>query len=183
MTAETIVKKVQKELGVLDERAEQFVATLKKVLQDAGEASVRQLSEESFVGRNISMEEYCALPRPARRNYQSEAEKLNRRWIEHQFKTLKANWIIVIDGQVVKHGASLGDYPSEEEIRELQQKTGKCPFVFFSEFMLAIEEHPTLWHHTKEPEDFYPALAVVISGHNNLFETEADLDSGAFECY
>jgi len=183
MTTEVLVQQVRDELGVIDERSEQFVATLKKVLQRADKASKPHPSEEKFVSQNMSMEAYRSLPRPERRHYQSDAEKLNQRWIEKQFKNLNANWIIVLDGTVVKHGATLGDYPSEQDIRQLQQKTGKCPFVFFSKFLLAIEEHPTSWHQTKESTDFYPALAVKISSASKLFETEADLDTGAVECY
>jgi len=183
MTTEILVQQVRDELGVIDDRSEQFVATLKKVLQRADEASKLHPSEEKFVSQNMSMEAYRSLPRPERRHYQSDAEKLNQRWIEKQFKNLNANWMIVLDGAVVKHGSTLGDYPPERDIRQLQQKTGKCPFVFFSKFLLAIEEYPTSWHRTKESTDFYPALAVNILGRNSLFETEADLDTGAVECY
>jgi len=183
MTSETIIQKVREEVGTLDENGELLLAKIAKVLTTANEVSKPQASAESFVSRNISMEEYRTLPRSERRNYQSDAEERNRHWIEKQFKKLGANWIIVIDGQVVKHGANLGDYPKEKGIRELQQITGKCPFIFFSKFLLSIEENSTLWHSTKDLDDFYPALAMAISGNNKRVATEADLDTGAFECY
>lgn len=183
MTTETLIQKVREKRGSLNSENEQILAMAMQILQDAENTSLPSAAEKSFISRNISMEEYRALPRSERRRYQSDAEALNRHWIENQFKALGANWIMVIDGQVAKHGKNLGDYPAEAEIREFQKKTGKCPFIFFSNFLLAIEESPTSWHRTKETGDFYPALSIKISGHDNFFTTEADLDTGAYECY
>jgi hypothetical protein len=183
MTTETLIQKVREKRGSLNSENEQILAMAMQILHDTENTSLPSAAEKSFISRNISMEEYRALPRPERRRYQSDAEELNRRWIENQFKALGANWIMVIDGQVAKHGKNLGDYPAEEKIRDIQKKAGKCPFVFFSKFLLAIEESPTSWHSTKEQGDFYPSLSIKISGHNNLFATEADLDTGAYECY
>ncbi len=183
MTTETLIQKVREKRGSLSSENEQILATAMQILHDAENTSLPSAAGNNFISRNISMEEYRALPRPERRRYQSDAEELNRHWIENQFKALGANWIMVIDGQVVKHGKNLGDYPAEKEIRDLQKRTGKCPFLFFSNFLLAIEESPTFWHSTKETGDFYPALSIKISGHDNLLATEADLDTGAYECY
>jgi len=63
MTTEIIIKKVREELGVLDERGEQFVDTLKRVLQDTSGVPISESSEEGFVSRNITPEEYAVLPR------------------------------------------------------------------------------------------------------------------------
>jgi hypothetical protein len=90
---------------------------------------------------------------------------------------------MVVNGQVVKHGATLDNYPEDEEFIELCQKTGKYPFVFFSPRVFAIEEHPTAWHETYEPNDHYPAVAITLSGYENWLITEADLDTGAMDCY
>ena len=183
MTTEKLIQKVREELGMLDTKGEQIVATALRVLQGSDKEHVPQRPEDDFVSRNISMEEYRALSHLERRRYQSDAEKINRRWIDKQFKSLGANWIMVIDGNVVKYGSTLDNYPGDEELRNLRQQTGKCPFVFLSKFLLTIEEHQTQWHHTNEPADSYPALSVTVLGQSNLFETEADLDTGAVECY
>jgi hypothetical protein len=146
MTTETLIQKVREKRGSLNSENEQILAMAMQILHDAENTSLPSAAKKSFISRNMSMEEYRALPRPERRRYQSAAEVLNRRWIENQFKALGANWIMVIDGQVAKHGKNLGDYPAEAEIREFQKKTGKCPFIFFSNFLLAIEESPIEKH-------------------------------------
>jgi len=183
MTTETLIKKVHEKVGVMDEYGKQLLSAAMEILQSDDENVKLPPSDESFVSQNISMEEYVALPSPERSRYQSDAEERNRSWIEKQFKNLDANWIMVIDGQVVKHGATLDDYPEDEEIYALQEKTGKCPFVFFSSFLLAIEENVTTWHKTNRRGDAYPALSLTISGNNKQFATEADLDTGAVGCY
>lgn len=172
MTSETIIKKVREELGVLDERAEQFVATLKNVLQGSSEAPSHYQSEGSFVSSNITPEEYEALPREDKRRYIADAEKVNKRWVENQLKRLNAKWMMVIDGQVVMHGATLDTYPEDEDFFALCDKTGKYPFVFISPRVFAIEERPVAWHETNEPDDAYPALSVTIWSTNKHFDGE-----------
>jgi hypothetical protein len=183
MTTEVLIQKVRDELDVFDERSEQFVATLKKVLQDNGETSTPQLAQEKFASHNITLAEYEALSRVEKRRYHDEAEKLNERWVENQLDRLQAKWIMVVEGQVVLHGATLDDYPDDEDFLALCKKTGWYPFLFVSSRVFAIEEHATLWHQTNEPRDDYPAVAIAITGNDNRFETEADFDSGAVDSY
>jgi hypothetical protein len=166
---EVLIQKVRDELGELDERSEQFVATLKKVLQDTESASRRQPSPATFVSRNIAPEEYEALPRAEKRRYHDETEKLNQRWVENQLNRLQAKWLMVVDGQVVMHGATLDSYPDDEEFLALCEKTGKYPFLFVRSRVFAIEEHATLWHNTNEPGDAYPAITIGLTGNNSPF--------------
>lgn len=146
MTTETLIQKVRDEVGELDERSRQLLATALKIIQSNGDEDKPGANTESFLGHNISLKDYRSLPRPERRRYQSEAEALNQQWLEKRFRTLGANWLMVVDGKVVKHGASLDDYPGDEEMRELRQNAGKIPFVFFSKYLLAIEEAPSAWN-------------------------------------
>ena len=81
------------------------------------------------------------------------------------------------------HGPALRNFPGREAILALCEQTGKYPFAFLSSSVFAIEETPTPWHSTKEPGDAYPALSIILSGTGNSFETEADLDTGAADCY
>jgi len=179
MNATTLIENVCDEH---EASAEQVVALAKKYLQNA-ETSLPQIEEEKFSGRNITLEEYIALPREERRRYQGEAKKLNRRWIETQFKKLDAKWMMVIDGRVVEHGTTFDNYPEDDEFLEFCQKTGKYPFVFFSPRVFAIEENSTAWHKTYEPNDSYPAVAITLAGYNKNLTTAADLDTGAMGCY
>jgi len=183
MTAEMLIKKVHEEFGPFDIPAEQAVEAAKKILERAQAETALQQAEEKFVGRNIALEEYVALPSEQKHRYFGEAKKLNRSWIEKQLNNLKAKWIMVVNDQVVLHGASLNDYPEDEDFLELCQKIGKYPFVFFSPMVFAIEEQPIAWHKTKAPDDFYPATSITISGYKKPLRAEADLDTGAIDCY
>jgi len=183
MTTETLIQKVRDELGTLDAKSEEAVATAAKILHNAETIQTPQPSEEKFLSKNITLEEYVALPRPERRRYQDEAEKLNQRWVEKQFKKNNARWIMVVDGQVVGHGSTLQDFPDHDEILAVCESTGKYPFAFLSPSVFAIEEVPTKWHATQEHGDAYPALTITLYGNRNRFETEADLDTGAVDCY
>jgi len=183
MTTETLIKKVRDELGPLHLQSEQAVAAAMKILQNAQAESSVQTAEKKFVSRNITPEEYVALLPAERRRYFSEAKKQNHRWIENQFENLKAKWIMVIEGQVIKHSATLDDYPDDEEFETFCDKTGKYPFIFFNPLVFAIEELATTWHKTKASGDSYPALSITLSGNSNRFETRADLDTGAIDSY
>ncbi|MEK7726975.1 MAG: hypothetical protein AAB354_01115 [candidate division KSB1 bacterium] len=162
-----MIQKVREEIGELDERSRQLLATAMKIIQSNGGENKPSANEEFFLSRNLSLEDYRSLARPERRRYQSAAEAQNQRWIDEHFQALGANWIMVIDGRIVKYGASLEDYPGDDEMRELREKAGKIPFVFFSKILLAIEETAAPWHKTTAPGDFYPTLAISLSSSNN----------------
>jgi hypothetical protein len=183
MTTETLIDKVREELGTLDVPVEQAIAATVKIMQGGKTTRVPLSTEERFISQNITLEEYVALPSEHKHRYFGEAEELNQRWIENQLTKLGAKWIMVVDGQVVLHGATLDDYPEDEDFFALCEKTGKYPFVFFSPLVFAIEELPTVCNKTKQPGDAYPAVSITVSGNNKHFETMADLDPGVVDCY
>jgi len=185
MTTETLIQEVREKAGALDENGERLLATIVKILQGADDTAtgMAQPSGQIFIGRNITPEEYEALSREEKRRYIADAEKLNKRWVENQFNRLQAKWFMVIDGRVIMHGATLNTYPEDEEFLALCEKTGKFPFAFISPRVFDIEERPTIWHKTNEAYDAYPALPITIADNNRRFQTEADLDTGAIDCY
>ena len=180
MTAETLIEKVRDKLGALDRNGEQIVTAAMEILNDK---SSSLSSNNGFVGQNVTLEEYEALSPDEKSRYLEEAETLNRRWIENQYKTFDANWIMVVDGRVVLSGMSLKDYPEHEDFLKICETTGKYPFVFISAQLLAIEERSTNWHDTFEAGDAYPAVPIALSHNENRFVTDADLDTGALDCY
>jgi len=99
--------------------------------------------ESKFVSHNLPLEEYLVLSRSKRTVYQSDADKLNHRWIEAQFRNLGANWTIVTDGHVVRQGISLGDYPEEDEIRELQRRPENVLSSFSATSCLLLRKQST----------------------------------------
>lgn len=184
MTTETLITKVREKLGTLDKNGEQILSTVLDVFKEVEALPLLpKTSKESFVSQNITLREYKILSPAKKERYLREAEKLNQDWIENQFRKLKANWIMVVDGQIVLFGAKLKDYPEHNDFLALCRRTGKYPFVFINQRALAVEEHATAWHETYEPGDAYPALSVTVSGNNKYFDTEADLDTGAADCY
>ncbi len=183
MTTETLIQKVREEVGELDERSRQLLATAMKIIQKMDTATNSPPTEKGFLGRNISLQEYEALPPHEKLRYQDEAEELNQDWTQKQLLAQNAKWLMVADGQVVSHGKDLDDYPEDEDFFKLCEMLGKYPFIFFSPAVFAIEENATQWHVTDDPLDAYPALPMKISENGNDLEIEADLDTGAVECY
>ncbi|MDZ7360824.1 MAG: hypothetical protein ONB46_08875 [candidate division KSB1 bacterium] len=183
MTTQTLIEKVREQIGPLDSQSEQAVAAAMKILRGAQTEPPSQSPEEKFLSHNITLEEYKALPREEKSRYHDEAEELNWRWVEKQLNSLQAKWLMVVDGQVVLHGATLKNFPDDDELLALCEKTGKYPFAFFSPKVFAIEEPHTTWHTTKDPDDVYPAVAIALLGNNNRVQTEADLNTGAVDCY
>lgn len=184
MTTETVIQRVRSKLGQLDGNGEQIVAAALEVLKEAGSARPAFMPEaESFLSSNISMAEYETLPQNEKLHYQDEAEKLNQEWVRQQLEKYQAKWLMVVDGQAVSHGKDLDDYPEDLDFFALCERLGKYPFIFFSPSVFVIEESITQWHDTDDPADAYPALAIKISENNTALATEADLDTGAVECY
>jgi len=183
MTAEIVIDKVREKLGTLNAESERAVAAAIEILQNTTLAPKPPSSEEKFAGRNITLEEYKALPREGKSRYHDEAEAFNWPWVEKQLNALNAKWLMVVDSQVVSHGATLQNFPGREELLKICEKTGKYPFAFFSPRVFAIEELSTRWHLTKDGGDLYPALSIALRGDNTHLQTEADLDTGAEECY
>lgn len=184
MTTANVIQKVRSRLGKLDEGGEQIIAVALEILKEAeGLQPARAAEAESFVSRNISMEEYELLPPHEKLRYQDEAEELNQDWVLNWLRKSRVKWLMVVDGQVVSQGKDLDDYPEDEAFFKFCQELGKYPFIFFSPTVFAIEEGATQWHATDDPADAYPTLPLKISENGGNFATEADFDTGAVECY
>jgi len=78
----------------------------------------------------------------------------NREWLLQKFKALRVAWLMVIDGQITASGKTLSDYPTPEQLLEVCHRTGKFPFLFINDELMAIEESGSVWHVTTAPEDF-----------------------------
>jgi hypothetical protein len=56
MTTETLIEKVREKLGTLNERDEQLLVLITKILQREGAVQSKQLSEKSFTRRGVGLE-------------------------------------------------------------------------------------------------------------------------------
>ncbi len=178
LTAEAVLDEVRHRLGPLNEQAEQAVAQALEIIR----RKIPSPPADNFTSKNASLQEYLNWPDEQQRQYQSEAETANVAWIEKQMRGLNANWLLVVDGEIVAHGPTLRNFPFEEELEEICNQYGKYPFVLFSPSMLLIEE-ATPWHATTIPGDAYPTLLFGLQTGNETIEMEADLDTGAWDIY
>jgi hypothetical protein len=166
MTHEAIIEKVKKNYAKADE------ATIYAVLQTLQDAKVElrwpdlhAASELAklpaitfkpplkFVGENPSPEAYRKLTFDERGALSEQLKEENHQWLEEKFDTLKAAWLMVMDGEIIASGDHLKTYPQREQISEILARYGKQPFIFINDFLLAIEES---WHSTVYKNDFYP---------------------------
>ncbi|MBI2129863.1 hypothetical protein HYU07_06540 [Candidatus Woesearchaeota archaeon] len=84
----------------------------------------------TFLGKKVTLDEGLAMTHEERDAYQTEALNKNQEWIEHQLDLYGAEWVMIIDGEVVKHGVSLEDYPRDELVLSTGRKYNKFPYVF-----------------------------------------------------
>jgi hypothetical protein len=97
-------------------------------------------SGRTFQSQNPRLQEYLKLSEEQQLEVWQAARQQNLDWLTRTFTALQAGWIMVIDGEVTRYGASLGDFPSDEELTRIEHESGKFPFVFLSDDLLAVEE-------------------------------------------
>ncbi|MDZ7290104.1 MAG: hypothetical protein ONB44_01630 [candidate division KSB1 bacterium] len=183
ITQESVLEKVRARVGVLDAKAEQAVAQAIAVLTESrqSETSAPTMAEK-FVSANVSLAQYEAWTPEERFQYLNNAKKINANWIKKHLQELGAAWLMVVDGEVIAHGASIQHLPQEQEFDALCEKHGKYPFVFFNPRLFMIEE-ASAWHQTVEPDDAYPTVSVKLQSTRGDLELVADFDTGAMDSY
>ncbi|MCS6859495.1 MAG: phosphoribosylformylglycinamidine synthase subunit PurS [Abditibacteriales bacterium] len=92
----------------------------------------------------------------------------NGDWIDEQLELRGATWLLIVGGRIVGAYQSDKDWPSDEEVRALEQREGKAAW-FLGRRPDLIEE-ASAW--TPLPEDAYPTLAVLVA-HPQWDEAEA----------
>ncbi|MGH7457067.1 MAG: hypothetical protein ACRENG_37300, partial [bacterium] len=183
ITQEAVLEKVRTRIGTLDAKAEQAVAQAIAVLNESRQReAAAQPAEEKFESANVSLAQYDAWSPEERFQYLNNAKKINANWIRKHLQDLSAAWLMVIDGQVIAHGASIQHLPQEQEFGALCEKHGKYPFVFFNPRLFIIEE-ASAWHRTVEPDDAYPTVAVKLQSAQGALDLVADFDTGAIDSY
>jgi len=174
VTVEGILREIEKQLGELDEKAKEAVKLALKLAQ----GEVEKAAEPVWQGENPPFEQMASLDIEERSRIMNELEEQNREWLLKKCEELGAMWLLVVDGQVYAHGKNLADNPpTEEEILELANQTGKLPLFFIHPSLLWVEE--TAWHPTIYAGDFYPAVRCRFHGNGSFWETSADFDTGS----
>jgi len=137
----------------------------------------------TYQGENPTFQEYATLSEDDQLNLWQIAKENNKDWLAQTFAKLQSGWLVIIDGKVIKHGSSLGDFPNEEEILQIGEQNGKFPFVFLNDNLLAIEESQSGWNATAEPIDLYPTLPARLRGDVGSISIVSDFDTGSRETF
>ncbi len=138
----------------------------------------------SFQGQNLTLDEYDSLLEEQQLRYSANVEERNREWLQQKFDELRADWLFVVDSEVILHG-KMRDYPLTDELDSLCKRVGKVPFLFANPCRLIIEE--VSWHRTSigDEEDFYPAIRVSLSPPTGVvtITEDGDFDTGTVDIY
>jgi len=168
MTVDEILAEVEKRMGALDERTKQAVTLALQLAEQQG--------LPKWQGENPTWDEWQRMSEEERQVVMDELEQRNQVWLERMRQALRAEWLLVVDGEIVRYGASWEEYPSDEELEILIQRLGKVPLLSAADPM--IEE--ASWNPTRYPADFYPALPITFQGLTGQSVTlVADFDTGS----
>lgn len=185
MTDEIILETIKAELGAAD------AATLKSIWQNLREAKQKaRISPEvahkrtlQFIGENSPFDPNRKLSIKERAADKLRLKRQNREWLLQNFKTLRVAWFMVIDGEIAASGKTLSDYPTPEQLLEVCHSTGKFPFLFINEEVMAIEESSSAWHASNELKDYYPTVPIKFHSENAEAAVIGDLDTGAISTF
>lgn len=183
MTKEQVLKQVEQRLGALSEDALRAIEVALDVLaaEHPGNGSGQEESPLAFVGSSPPWDELTRLSLEERSHIMAELEQRNKAWLEAKCREFGAMWLLVVDGQVLRWGASLGAYVTNEEKVEIGARTGKFPLYYEADWSLTIEE--TRWHTTHFGGDAYPTLPIQFVSGAVAVDVAADFDTGGLEIY
>jgi hypothetical protein len=174
MTKTEVFAELEQRMGPLNETVKQAVDITLELVGQGGDESPPP--PPAFQGENPPFAEMARLPEEERIRVMDELADLNEDWLERKRVELGARWIIVVDGEVLAHGPTLANYPSQQELRELCQKTGKMLLLHAAPLLI---EEAVSWHRTIYPADFYPTVGVAFRGSGQSVQVAADFDTGA----
>lgn len=125
MTKEEILVELEKRMGPLDEKTREAVTATVDLIEQAPSPPLSWMPEPKFQGENPPFAVAAQMSLEERTQALNELEQRNRDWLRQRCQEWSAGWLMVIDGQVILHGATLDNYPTDEELLSLSQSTGK----------------------------------------------------------
>jgi len=131
-----------------------------------------------FVGENWTLEEFERLSPEERAMRKWRLKEKNQDWLQEQFSTLSAAWVVVVGGKVVASGRNLKKKPLPPQLLKICRRTGKFPFVFVNDRFIAIEESASTWQKTILTDDYYPTLSIIFNSASGIVEVVGDFDTG-----
>jgi len=157
----------------MSERAQVFIdmGQLKEAVREIveeyiGPPPTAEVIPPSVNPLDIPVADFRRLSDEQREDLQIEAYKQNEDWILHEFNRLKAMWILVCGGKVIKSSHNLDNYPSPTELREIEENENLVPFVFVRPLMLRRwNERRTgisKWQPRSPIDDWYTTIQIKI---------------------
>jgi hypothetical protein len=142
MTREVVLEQVGQRLGTLSEDVRRGVEAALDVIafERLSQRAVQEQPSSAFVDANPTWDAMTRLGLEERSRAMQELERRNQAWLEAKCQELGALWLLVVDGQVLRWGRSLGSYVTDEEREEIGERTGKFPLYYEAEWSLLIEE-------------------------------------------
>jgi len=116
------------------------------------ETIVHQTASNPFA---VRYSDYTRLSGDEERELQEKIYMENYAWIESELDRRKAEWMIVINGRVVKSSSTLDKIPSKPQLDRLGKKRGFVPFLFVRN--IPIEETEL-------------SLKILLDGQNRTTE-------------
>lgn len=171
MTDVDIVAEVERRLWPLDERAKEAV----KVAVELARQTDRP-AEPKWQGENPTVEEALKLDEVERILLMDKLSDRNADWLERKRLELGARWMLVVDGEILVHGETWDNYPSDEEIEQLCYRSGRMLLLHTAPLLIEERSH---WHTTIYRSDPYPTLPVTFSGRRRQANIVADFDTGS----
>lgn len=80
--------------------------------------------------KRVAFQEYLDLPRSEQESLHLNAYRQNREWIRRTLAELKAEWMMVLGGKIVRSSHTLRDYPSPKELEQIAKDHDEIPYVF-----------------------------------------------------
>lgn len=113
--------------------------------------------------------------------FQVRGQFIYRSWIQKQFSKLNVDWIVVVNGKVVKKSKKGELVPLEKELEEIGRKNNGFPFLFSR----TVFSEESKWSKRVDVEGLYPTipleveLPAVVKAKGRI-KPRTDIDTGSY---
>jgi len=129
----------EKLLDELVERAKPYVrASLAEWLEQILEQPI--LSTPSSPPLRLTFKDFVKLSDDEQRDWRHRVLDSEEKWLVGQLAKRKAEWILVVGGNVVKASSSLEKLPAKKEIYRIAREQGFAPFLYIKDLLIEESE-------------------------------------------
>ncbi len=153
-----VVKELETKMPMSRKQVESVISVLQNIgiLRSLGEQQAKFVLQDDEHGlTSMSFAEYQELSQAQREHLALKLQDRNWNRIQSELERHSAQWMLVCGGEVLRWGSTWAHLPTDQELKEIGQTTGKVPLVFARNPQ--IEE--TNWA-SLPSDDWYPTLEV-----------------------